>query len=95
MVEELNPERSTARHPLFQVMIAHSAEPEPTLDLPGLRTGLDTVRPDTAKFDLTFNFRERRADGAGPAASAASWSSAVISSTGRPSRRSSAGSAPS
>jgi amino acid adenylation domain-containing protein/non-ribosomal peptide synthase protein (TIGR01720 family) len=67
LVEELNPERSTARHPLFQVMIAHSAEPEPTLDLPGLRTGLDTVRPDTAKFDLTFNFRERRADGTRPA----------------------------
>ena len=51
VVEELTPTRSTAHHPLFQVMLALD-EPTPTIELPGL-----TVEPlapvaAVAKFDL-------------------------------------------
>ncbi|MEV4259531.1 condensation domain-containing protein, partial [Spirillospora sp. NPDC049652] len=65
LVEELNPARSLARHPLFQVMLALQNLPraeEPT-DLAGLR-----VRPlsreeeaaSAAKFDLSFSLAEQR-----------------------------------
>ncbi|MFD3455113.1 non-ribosomal peptide synthase/polyketide synthase [Streptomyces sp. NPDC058691] len=59
LVEALNPARSLARHPLFQVMVVHLAERGGTPVLPGL-----TVRPvpagqDTAKFDLSFDFVEQ------------------------------------
>ncbi|MGW3962983.1 amino acid adenylation domain-containing protein [Amycolatopsis sp. NPDC005003] len=67
LVERLNPARSPSRHPLFQVMLAHSTEPELDIALPGLRTTTETVRPDAAKFDLTVNLRESRSDGGAPA----------------------------
>ncbi|SUA48133.1 non-ribosomal peptide synthetase [Nocardia africana] len=62
LVELLDPERSTARHPLFQVALAFENLPTGALELPGLRVG--TVDPDagTAKFDLALNIRET-ADG--------------------------------
>jgi non-ribosomal peptide synthetase component F len=37
LVELLNPERSTAYHPLFQVMLAWQNNARPEIDLPGLR----------------------------------------------------------
>ncbi|WP_158717744.1 condensation domain-containing protein, partial [Streptomyces sp. NRRL F-2305] len=60
LVEALNPERSAARHPLFQVMLTLAEAAEPAPALPGVRA--ETGRPGmgTAKFDLTVNFYEHR-----------------------------------
>ncbi|HEY3896255.1 MAG TPA: amino acid adenylation domain-containing protein, partial [Pseudonocardiaceae bacterium] len=65
LVETLNPARSQARHPLFQVMLIVQNTPDPGVDLPGVQ--VTPVRVDTgvAKFDLTFALSERHtADGA-------------------------------
>ncbi|MEV8635084.1 amino acid adenylation domain-containing protein [Streptosporangium sp. NPDC051023] len=69
IVEELNPPRSLARHPLFQVMLAlqasqeMAADPNSGLDavveLPGLRASFPGIGTGTAKFDLAFHLRER------------------------------------
>ncbi|MBR8744929.1 non-ribosomal peptide synthetase [Nocardiopsis sp. MG754419] len=58
LVEELNPKRSTAHHPLFQVMMVlqNNAVVEPRL--PGLRVDREPFGWKTAKFDLTFAFEE-------------------------------------
>ncbi|MBW8827916.1 MAG: AMP-binding protein, partial [Burkholderiales bacterium] len=65
LVEFLNPARSPARHPLFQVMLALQNTAEPSLHLPGLAAAPLPVGTGTTKFDLTFGFTEQRApDGA-------------------------------
>ncbi|MCW2569937.1 MAG: peptide synthetase, partial [Mycobacterium sp.] len=56
LVEALNPERSTAYHPLFQVMFSWQNDARIDLDLPGVRATLEAVPTATAKFDLEFNF---------------------------------------
>ncbi|MFD4599967.1 non-ribosomal peptide synthase/polyketide synthase [Streptomyces sp. NPDC058464] len=65
LVETLNPERSLARHPLFQVMVVHLAGQGETPALPGLTARRETVGQDSAKFDLSFDFVEQgeRIDG--------------------------------
>src|SRR5690606_12105934 len=55
LVELLNPARSQARHPLFQVMLSFQNTGETHFELPGLEVSglpLDVV---TAKFDLHLN----------------------------------------
>ena len=65
LVELLNPARSTARHPLFQVMVEVSEAPAEALALPGLTSAAEPVQFDGAKFDLTFELDAvREADGA-------------------------------
>ncbi|MFJ4983661.1 non-ribosomal peptide synthase/polyketide synthase [Streptomyces sp. NPDC088732] len=59
LVEALNPARSLARHPLFQVMVVHLAERGGTPVLPGLTVRPEPVGQDTAKFDLGFDFVEQ------------------------------------
>ncbi|MFI9103579.1 non-ribosomal peptide synthase/polyketide synthase [Streptomyces fildesensis] len=59
LVEALNPERSLARHPLFQVMVVHLAGRGGAPDLPGLSVRTEPVGGPTAKFDLSFDFIER------------------------------------
>jgi len=66
LVELLNPVRSLARHPLFQVMLAFQNIPEPTLELAGTLTRFEPVHINTARFDLTFELAERRAGGSAP-----------------------------
>ncbi|MFD7550916.1 amino acid adenylation domain-containing protein [Streptomyces sp. NPDC059816] len=55
LVELLNPARSTAYHPLFQVMFVWQNTARPELELPGLDVTLDPVTTGTAKCDLFFN----------------------------------------
>ncbi|WP_064062527.1 non-ribosomal peptide synthetase, partial [Rhodococcus gordoniae] len=54
LVEVLNPERSTARHPLFQVMLSFQNLETGTLELPRLTVGAVDLDITTAKFDLQF-----------------------------------------
>ncbi|MGW1715505.1 amino acid adenylation domain-containing protein [Streptomyces sp. NPDC002156] len=65
LVDALSPERTLARHPLFQVVIAftgHSAHPG--LSLPGLGVTREAVETGAARFDLSLYLSERReADG--------------------------------
>ncbi|MEY2226277.1 amino acid adenylation domain-containing protein [Streptomyces sp. BF23-19] len=58
LVERLNPARSPARHPLFQVAVsAQRTEPQSPA-FAGLRARVEAVRTDTAKFDLTLEVEE-------------------------------------
>ncbi|MGK5548618.1 amino acid adenylation domain-containing protein [Streptomyces sp. URMC 127] len=58
LVEALNPARSTARHPLFQVMLALQNTPGTEMELPGLRLAEEPVPTVTSKFDLFISLRE-------------------------------------
>ncbi|MFI9007985.1 amino acid adenylation domain-containing protein [Actinosynnema sp. NPDC053489] len=62
LVEELNPRRSLARHPLFQVMLVLQNTPDPDVDLPGLDVAVADLRTAVAKFDLWFDLYETRDD---------------------------------
>ncbi|MCX4094588.1 non-ribosomal peptide synthetase [Nocardia sp. alder85J] len=62
LVELVNPERSTARHPLFQVALSFENLPESSFELPGLRVAAIDVDGATEKFDLSLHIREH-ADG--------------------------------
>ncbi|UUK33968.1 condensation domain-containing protein (plasmid) [Rhodococcus opacus] len=58
LVELLNPARSTAHHPLFQVMFALQNNPIPDVNFPGLELTPLPTPTGTAKFDLSFNLTE-------------------------------------
>ncbi|MFJ4594491.1 amino acid adenylation domain-containing protein [Kitasatospora sp. NPDC088861] len=64
LVEELNPVRSLARHPLFQVMLTFATAAEAGPSFPGVAAAEEPVDYGTAKFDLKLSLTERhRADG--------------------------------
>ncbi|MEN3615862.1 amino acid adenylation domain-containing protein, partial [Plantactinospora sp. ZYX-F-223] len=63
LVELLNPARSLARHPLFQVMLSLQNTPEASIQLPGLSLSAVAGAADVAKFDLSFAMGERRGAG--------------------------------
>ncbi|MEU5217474.1 amino acid adenylation domain-containing protein, partial [Streptomyces sp. NPDC020807] len=64
LVEELNPARTLARHPLFQVMIAFDNTAGGGPEFPGTRTAYEPLGLPTTAFDLTLNLSERHhADG--------------------------------
>ncbi|MBO0854769.1 MAG: amino acid adenylation domain-containing protein, partial [Nocardia sp.] len=65
LVELLNPERSTARHPLFQVALSVANLPESTFELPGLRVAALDSDGDSEKFDLSLMVRESGAERSG------------------------------
>ncbi|MFB6889988.1 amino acid adenylation domain-containing protein [Kitasatospora sp. NPDC056327] len=67
LVEVLNPARSRARHPLFQVAFAVQETPRLGAGLPGLTAEVDPVETGTAKFDLFFALVEHRAPDGAPA----------------------------
>ncbi|HVT56893.1 MAG TPA: non-ribosomal peptide synthase/polyketide synthase, partial [Thermoanaerobaculia bacterium] len=61
LVQELQPERDLSRNPLFHVMLALQNQPRPTpgdIELGGLRISQLALDNATAKFDLTFFWRE-------------------------------------
>ncbi|MGH3930741.1 MAG: amino acid adenylation domain-containing protein, partial [Pseudonocardiaceae bacterium] len=66
LVEVLNPTRSLAHHPLFQIMLALQNGPQADLELPGLDTSFVPAPTDTAKFDLSFSLGERRSPDGSP-----------------------------
>ncbi|WP_433495465.1 non-ribosomal peptide synthetase [Micromonospora sp. CA-248089] len=63
LVEHLNPARSIAYHPLFQVMCEWQNVAESSFGLPGLTVGFEPVSTRTTKFDLLFTLMPGR-DGA-------------------------------
>ncbi|MEU4168955.1 amino acid adenylation domain-containing protein [Streptomyces sp. NPDC026665] len=63
LVELLNPDRSTAYNPFFQVMLSWQP-PVPPLQLPGLDVQVERLETDTAKFDLFFDLLPDSSGGA-------------------------------
>ncbi|MDN0201309.1 condensation domain-containing protein, partial [Streptomyces sp. S.PNR 29] len=66
LVEHLNPTRSLARHPLFQVMLAMQNNSRSSLELNGLTLSPVPVESDSALFDLSFNIGELFAEDGTP-----------------------------
>ncbi|WP_445529273.1 amino acid adenylation domain-containing protein, partial [Streptomyces cyslabdanicus] len=58
LVEVLNPERSLARHPLFQVSLALQNTPESSMGLSGLDCTVRQVPVKSTQFDLSLSFNE-------------------------------------
>ncbi|MDO0924340.1 amino acid adenylation domain-containing protein [Streptomyces sp. TG1A-8] len=66
LVDELNPPRHPARHPLFQVMLALQNNERAVLRLDGTRVALRPTATGTAKFDLFVDVLERHDAGGTP-----------------------------
>ncbi|MFD9904602.1 amino acid adenylation domain-containing protein [Streptomyces sp. NPDC059063] len=65
LVEDLNPVRSLARHPLFQVLVQFTADDgTPPLALAGLDCREEPLHNMRPKADLAFDLLERRTGGA-------------------------------
>ena len=58
VVEMLNPARSLAHQPLFQVLMTVQNTESPRMELGGVEVTAVLPEHDTAKFDLSFSFRE-------------------------------------
>nr|APD71910.1 non-ribosomal peptide synthetase 11 [Streptomyces sp.] len=63
IVEAINPDRSAAYQPLFQVIFSWQSYEKPELELPGLTMSFEQAIPFTAMVDLTF-FMALDAEGA-------------------------------
>ena len=57
-MEILAPQRSLARHPLFQVILTVQNTADPVLDLPRVTASALAAGEAAAKFDLEFTIRE-------------------------------------
>ncbi|HEX8809488.1 MAG TPA: AMP-binding protein, partial [Xanthobacteraceae bacterium] len=66
LVEALNPARSLAHHPLFQVMLALQNNAAVELELAGLSASVEPVVGASAKFDLSVSLAEQRGADGGP-----------------------------
>ncbi|MFF0543426.1 non-ribosomal peptide synthase/polyketide synthase [Nocardia thailandica] len=64
LVDVVNPARTQARHPLFQVALNFQALLDTTFDLDGATVTVHEIELDATKFDLQFTLTERR-DAAG------------------------------
>ncbi|MGW4633314.1 amino acid adenylation domain-containing protein [Nocardia sp. NPDC004415] len=67
LVQALDPTRSTAHHPLFQVSLSLQNFVAPVLELPGLRFEVEDFDRRSSAFDLTADLRERFDDSGRPA----------------------------
>ncbi|MFD5558806.1 non-ribosomal peptide synthase/polyketide synthase, partial [Streptomyces sp. NPDC127068] len=66
LVELLNPQRSTAHHPLFQVILGLQNAQEASFGLPGLGVEVEGVELGVSKGDLELNVVERHGDDGEP-----------------------------
>ncbi|MFE4444386.1 amino acid adenylation domain-containing protein [Streptomyces sp. NPDC056820] len=66
LVEVLNPTRSMARNPLFQVMLVLQNNVQADLRLPGLDVTVETAGAHAAQFDLSFDLTERYTEEGAP-----------------------------
>ena len=73
VVEAVAPERTQARHPLFQVMLVLQNAPAAKLELPGLNIRQVTVPTHQSQFDLSLTLNERFDSAGNPAGIAATW----------------------
>ena len=60
VVEALNPDRDTSRHPLFQVTFSLENAPWPDVKFDDLALSAIPLDTGTSKFDLSFSMREQR-----------------------------------
>ena len=66
LVEVLNPLRSLARHPLFQVLLVLQNTPSASIELPRIAVTPERMASGIAKFDLSFGFCERKGTDGSP-----------------------------
>ncbi|MDF3308995.1 amino acid adenylation domain-containing protein [Rhodococcus sp. T2V] len=59
IVELVNPPRSSARHPLFQVMLSHWKQDGAAEQFDGTTAAVRMLDATSAKFDLALRFQER------------------------------------
>ncbi|NMN94232.1 amino acid adenylation domain-containing protein [Antrihabitans stalactiti] len=59
LVQALNPARSTAHHPIFQVSLSLQNFDEPVIDLGGLTVTVEDLQRDSSQFDLSLTLREK------------------------------------
>jgi hypothetical protein len=78
LVELLAPERSQARNPLFQVMLAFQNLERTTLELPGLSVSALDLEENVARFDLQFTLAERGDTGSGAMALALTYATELF-----------------
>ncbi|MGV5049107.1 non-ribosomal peptide synthase/polyketide synthase [Rhodococcus pyridinivorans] len=67
LVEVLNPLRSQARHPLFQVMLSFQNQEQPAFVLDGLTVDVIRLDDESSKFDMQVTLVERYDDSGAPA----------------------------
>ncbi|MDO1486797.1 putative non-ribosomal peptide synthetase [Rhodococcus rhodochrous] len=77
LVEVLNPERSQARHPLFQVALSFQNFEQAGLELPGLTVAPVELDEVSAKFDLDVTVAERFDASGAPAGMSVGWTYAT------------------
>ena len=58
IVEDIQPERSLSRTPLFQTLFVLQNTPAPVLRIPGARATKEEIDTGTSKFDLTLSVTE-------------------------------------
>ncbi|KAA0021323.1 non-ribosomal peptide synthetase [Antrihabitans cavernicola] len=64
LVDALQPERSTSRHPLFQVMLSYERSADIDVNFAGLAASASPIMGDIAKFDLQLGITEPATPGA-------------------------------
>ncbi|WP_410607963.1 amino acid adenylation domain-containing protein [Amycolatopsis sp. lyj-109] len=67
VVDALNPVRSPARHPLFQVMLEFENLDEARFEFAGLNAGFEQQALEAMDYDLMFIMREQHAEDGAPA----------------------------
>ncbi|MFD4470062.1 non-ribosomal peptide synthase/polyketide synthase [Rhodococcus sp. NPDC058505] len=77
LVEVLNPTRSTARHPIFQVGFSFQNHEQTSLELPGLTVTALDLDTENAQFDLQLFLTDRYDETGAPAGLDAVFSYAV------------------
>ena len=61
LVDNLQPERSTSQHPVYQILFSFHNYEEKALQLPGLDIETMEIEDGLAKFDLSVNMRDTAA----------------------------------